>query len=164
LRPAHSTSAPLISCQTAPGCAFFLAAGRRAGTFTQLIRRGRLLLRRSFTQHTCWRFAKTGDSVTADCTHPLCAAASSSGTAPAETVDHALLHCHRYAAARQMLVAALQTVHVPLSLSAILLASLPSGNLTSGQQSSILSFTNTFLDSVDAARTAAAGLVSLDAR
>ena len=161
--PAHHTSAPLIQCQKAPGCAFFLAAARHAGSFTQIARRARLLTRRAFTQHTRWRFAKAGDAVTADCTHPLCAAASSSGTAPAETVDHALLHCHRYAAARQALVTALQTVHVPLSLSSILLASLPPGTFTAIQQSFLLACTNTFLDSVDATRTAAVGLVPLDA-
>jgi hypothetical protein len=161
--PAHHTSAPLIQCQKAPGCAFFLAQAHRIGSFTQTLRRSRLLMRRSYTQHTRWRFAKAGDTVTADCTHPACAAASSSGTAPAETVDHALLHCHRYAAARQALVTALQTVHVPLSLSSILLASLPSGTFTAIQQSFLLACTNTFLDSVDATRTAAVGLVPLDA-
>jgi hypothetical protein len=161
--PAHHSSAPLIACKTAPGCAFFLAQAHRTGSFTQTLRRARLLMRRSYTQHTRWRFAKTGDTVSALCTHAACAGASGSGTAPPETVDHVLLHCGRYDAARRALITALLTVHVPLSLSSILLASLPFGSFNKTQQSFLLACTNTFLDSVDVTRTAAAGLVPLDA-
>jgi hypothetical protein len=79
-------------------------------------------------------------------------------------VDHVLLHCPRYAAARQLLSTALQALNVPLSLPSILLASLPSGSFDKPRQSHLLSSTNTFLDSVDAIRQAAAGLLPLDAR
>jgi hypothetical protein len=91
-----------------------------------------------------------------------CTAASVTGAAPAETVEHTLLHCLRYSTARQALNSALQTIGVPLSLSSILCATPPSG-VSRTNHPLLLSCTNTFLDAIDATRKAAIGLLPLDA-
>jgi len=158
--PPHPTSAPLTTCQTAPGCAFFLA--QRGLTFRHAVRRARLLCGRAYTQQTRARFAKADVPLVPDCTHVACTAASVTGTAPAETVEHTLLHCLRYSTARQALSSALQTIGVPLSLSSILCARPPSG-ISRTNHPLLLSCTNTFLDAIDATRKAAIGLLPLDA-
>ena len=155
----HLTSAPLTTCQTAPGRAFFLGQG---GSYPSITRRSRLLTRRAYTQETRHRFAKASDPVVASCSYAPCAAASVTGAAPPESVDHALLHCLRYSSARQLLSTTMQTLAVPLSLSSILLASVPAG-LRKAQRSVLLASTDAFLDAVDATRRAVNGLLPLDA-
>ena len=56
----------------------------------------------------------------------------------------------------------MQTLAVPLSLSSILLASVPAG-LRKAQRSVLLASTDAFLDAVDATRRAVNGLLPLDA-
>jgi hypothetical protein len=157
----HTTNAPLTKCQTAPGCAFFLARG--GDSHAHAVRRARLLCGRAYTQQTRSRFAKADAAIAPDCTHAACAAASVAGTAPEESVEHTLLRCLRYSAARHTLSSALQSIGVPhLTLSSILCATPPPG-LNCGNRSLLLSYTNTFLDAIDATRQAAIGLLPLDA-
>ena len=158
----HATSAPLTACQTTPGCAFFLARGGD-DSYCHAVRRARLLCGRAYTQQTRSRFAKADAVIAPDCTNAACAAASVSGTAPVESVEHTLVHCLRYCAARQTLTSALQPIGFPqLTLSSILCATLPPG-LTRSNRSLLLSYTNAFLDAIDATRKAAIGLLPLDA-
>jgi hypothetical protein len=157
----HLTSAPLTTCQTAPGCAFFLKQGSVG--FAHAVRRARLLCNRAYTQHTRSRFAKADAVITPECTNAACAAASSDGMAPEESVQHALLHCLRYSVARQVLATQLQSIGIQqLSLSSILCASMPP-DIAPADQSRLLTCTDAFLDAVDTARKAAIGLLPLDA-
>jgi hypothetical protein len=157
----HTTNAPLIKCQTAPGCAFFLARG--GDSHAHAVRRARLLCNRAYTQQVRSRFAKADAAVAPGCTYAACAAASFTGTAPAESIEHTLLRCLRYSAARHTLSTALQFIGVPqLTLASILCATPPPG-LNRGNLSLLLSHTNAFLDAIDATRQATIGLLPLDA-
>lgn len=157
----HTTSAPLTKCQTKPGCAFFL--GRGGDSHGHAVRRARLLCGRAYTQQTRSRFAKADAVIAADCTLAACAAASVTGTAPEESVEHTLLHCFRYSAARQALSSALQSIGVSHpTLTSILCATQQPG-LSRSNLSLLLSYTNTFLDAIDAMRNATIGLLPLDA-
>jgi hypothetical protein len=159
--PAHPTSAPLTTCQTTPGCAFFLARG--GDNYRHAARRARLLCGRAYTQQTRSRFAKANAAVVPDCTNAACTAASNTGAAPEESVEHALLHCLRYSAARQALSSTLQSIGISqLTLPSILCATPPPG-LSRANRSFLLSCTNRFLDAIDATRTAAIGLLPFDA-
>jgi hypothetical protein len=159
--PTHPTSAPLTTCQTAPGCAFFLTQG--SAGFAHTVRRARLLCNRAYTQQTRSRFAKADAVITPECTYAACAAAANDGTAPEESVQHALLHCLRYSTARQTLATELQSIgNQQLSLSSILCASMPPG-IAPADRSRLLACTDTFLDAIDTARKAVIGLFPLDA-
>ena len=168
-RAPHETSAPLTVCQREPGCAYFLRASvaKDSGlSYQASIRRCRILMSRSFTQHTRVRFAKSADPdlpSTPGCLFAACAAA-----APPETDEHILLHCPRYTAARNSLTAALAAIGLPvsplhpLSLSTVLCASTPPGLAKEGRRR-LLSTTERFLSAVDDIRRAAGGLLPLDA-
>ena len=160
----HHSIAPLTSCQTEPGTAFFLR--QRDSSFSSIVRRCRLLSRRAYTQETRHLFQKAGaPHIDPACTWPICALAALPYHAPAETVQHVLLDCPRYDSARLQLHTdlAAQGIAMSLTLPSILLASIPAA-LDRAKQAALLACTNAFLDAVDATRKAAIGLLPLDAR
>jgi hypothetical protein len=161
-RPPHNTAAPLTACQTVPGPAFFLARGGDS-SYRHVVRRARLLCDRAYTQLTRTRFAKAGDPTQPHCTHPPCKPAN--GPPPLESLQHTLILCGRYDAARQTLKAALQPLGhglSQLSLSSILCAMAPP-KLGPDGRALLLKYTNAFLDAIDATRKATLGLQPLDA-
>jgi Reverse transcriptase (RNA-dependent DNA polymerase)/Endonuclease-reverse transcriptase len=156
----HNTSSPLTVCKPSPGRSLYLYHDLHV----HAVRRARLLANRAYTQETRHRFRKTGDTTLPHCTYAQCAAASPLLPTPIESVEHALLHCHRHDIARQQLRANLSTIDVltPLSLSTILCATLPPPPFRRANLSSLLRYTNAFLDKVDLARGADSALVPFD--
>jgi hypothetical protein len=78
-----------------------------------------------------------------------------------DTIEHALLHCARHQQQRQVLRTTLRQLHLPLTLSTILVAHMPPPPFAASQLSSLLHATSLFLATVEAERLAA-GLVPLD--
>jgi hypothetical protein len=121
---------------------------------------------RSYTQQTRHRFPKDGEApVPPSCTFPFCQPPLNSPfTAPHDTVSHSLIKCHRHDRARQQLQTRLSTLHCPstLYLSTILGASVPPKPFRKKDIPFLLTFTNSFLDEVEAARAADACLVPFD--
>jgi hypothetical protein len=159
---AHATTAPLRSCKPSPCTSPYLSLD----TSSQAVRRSRLLMGRSYTQQTRHRFPKDGEApVPPSCTSSLCQPPPNSPfTAPHDTVSHSLLKCHRHDTARQQLQTRLSTLHCPstLYLSTILGASVPPKPFRKKHIPLLLSFTNSFLDEVEAARATDASLVPFD--
>ena len=127
------------------------------------MRRARLLLNRSRTGTVRKRFAKVADAntISSHCTH------CSTPTLPIdESIPHMLLACTRHAIARTQLVADLTALGVltaaaPLTLSDILVASLPPRPLRKRHIPTLLRHTTTFLSAVHSDR-AREQLVPLD--
>ena len=158
----HATSAPLTLCMPSPGLPPFLA-NRSPDTHQDQVRRARLLLNRSRTGTVRKRFAKVADAntISSHCTH------CSTPTLPIdESIPHMLLACTRHAIARTQLVADLTALGVltaaaPLTLSDILVASLPPRPLRKRHIPTLLRHTTTFLSAVHSDR-AREQLVPLD--
>lgn len=159
---AHATTAPLRSCKPYPCNSPYLAID----TQSQSVRRSRLLMGRAYTQLTRHRFPKTGEvPIAPTCTFSLCQPpANSPFEAPHDTVNHALVRCHRHDAARQQLQARLATLHCPttLYLSTILGASVPPEPFRKRSVPLLLAYTNSFLDEVETARAADSSLIPFD--
>ena len=121
---------------------------------------------RAYTQQVRHRFPKAGEVlIPPTCTFPLCQPpANSPFEAPHDTVNHALIRCHRHDAARQQLQTRLATLNCPttLYLSTILGASIPPKPFRKGSIPLLLSYTNSFLDEVETARAADSSLIPFD--
>jgi hypothetical protein len=158
----HPTTAPLRSCKPSPCTSPYLALDSRS----QSVRRSRLLMGRAYTQQVRHRFPKSGEAVIPPtCTFPLCQPpANSPLEAPHDTVNHSLVRCHRHDAARQQLQTRLATLGCPatLYLSTILGASVPPRPFRKRSIPLLLSYTNSFLDEVEAARAADTSLIPFD--
>jgi hypothetical protein len=158
----HPTTAPLRCCKPFPCTSPYLSHDTRS----QSVRRSRLLMGRSYTQQTRHRFPKSGEAtIPATCTFPLCQPpANSPFEAPHDTVNHALIKCHRHDAARQQLQTRLATLNCPstLYLSTILGASPPPNPFRKRSIPLLLNYTNSFLDEVETARAADSSLIPFD--
>ena len=109
---------------------------------SQLTRRARLLYNRSYTGTVRLRFARAEAEANDDstCSHPECR--------QEETIEHMLLHCKHYDAAREMLRQALADSGLPLNLHTVLNPP-PRGKRAYLE---LLGATDAFLDSVEATR------------
>jgi hypothetical protein len=121
---------------------------------------------RAYTQQVRHRFPKNGEAIIPPtCTFHLCQQpVNSPFEAPHDTVNHSLVKCHRHDAARQQLQTRLATLDCPstLYLSTILGASVPPKPFRKRSIPLLLSFTNSFLDEVEAARAADTSLIPFD--
>jgi len=154
----HCTTAPVSQCITAeddlpyPSAPplHFLQRRHAALTTSQpvLVRRMRLLYGRSYTAATRYRFPSAANVPTAT---PLCPNFACGLAGHDETVEHLLLHCPLYAAARKRLHDALvlQLPPLPLTLRNILN---PPANAGKAAYAALYSATEHFLDCVDATR------------
>jgi hypothetical protein len=164
-QPQHPTSAPLTKCKPGPGLPPFLSRWSRT-SHRQRILRARFLMGRACTGAVRLRFATTSDRPSIDdrCAEPSCQPAPLPAPAPMSTIDtieHALLHCARHQQQRQVLCTTLQQLHLPLTLSSILVAHPPPPPFAASQLSSLLHATSLFLSTIEAERLAA-GLTPLD--
>ena len=126
-RLSHCTSAPIVHCivmedatSTASSTPLLFAQNRhrRATTsYSDLTLRARLLANRAYTAAVRFRFRSRAGIPTLDalCPHPACNIAGLD-----ETVNHLLLDCPYYAAARQQLLVTLTRHGYPLTLRYIL--------------------------------------------
>jgi hypothetical protein len=158
---AHSTTAPLTQCKPSPGLALFLSHLSPDLPYQQASR-ARLLMGRARTGTIRLRFAKTSEVGT---TNPNCTACSPPLPASAvpDTIEHLLLHCIRHHRERSTLLTALSSlsIHTPLILSTILLASAPPAPFSSALLKPLLQATSTFLGTISTTR-ASANLIPLD--
>ena len=155
----HSTTAPLTQCKPSPGRLPPFLHHSSPDTHAEQARRARLLMGRSRTGSVRLRFAKPAEAASIS---PYCTQCSTPSTPILETIPHMLVDCHRHTLARTLLQTATTAMGIPaLSLSTILLASLPPPPFYPNNLPHLIRATTNFLSAVHADR-AREKLIPLD--
>ncbi len=165
--PRYSTDCPMTRCKASSGLAPFLHHLSQQPHSHQ-VTRARLLLGRSRTGAVLHRFAKPADAAS---TTPHCPHCSTALHPVLDDISHVLLDCTRYSLPRSQMVAGFNAapalpLPVPLSLSTVLVASIPPPLLPdhpfpSSLLPRLLRLTSTFFGAVAHLRVAI-GLPHLD--